>query len=131
MSQHKKKCNNYVSDYYLKTKKLREPTIKYNCHSYAWYSTSTTNKHWMNRPSKYWIDKSYSKYTSSSGTIPSKVTMNSKVVYWDDSTVIHSAIVTSSKKFTSKWGMCGLSEHSPKDSPYPQSNGTFKLTFYK
>lgn len=29
------------------------PTVKYNCHSYAWYSQSTANKHWMNSPSKY------------------------------------------------------------------------------
>lgn len=54
-----------------------------------------------------------------------------KVVYWDGSEMLHSAIVTSSKKFTSKWGMSGLYEHSPKDCPYSQSDGTYKLTFYK
>lgn len=127
----KKECANYVKDYYPNAKKLRDATLKYNCHSYAWYSTSTSNKHWMNDPQKYWKDGSYSKYESSKGGIPSKVTKKSKVVYWDGKEVIHSAIVTSSNKFTSKWGPWGLYEHSPKDCPYSQSDKTYKLTFYK
>lgn len=34
-------------------------TRMYNCHSYAWYSSSTSNKYWMNDPSKYMSDGSY------------------------------------------------------------------------
>ena len=34
---------------------------KYNCHSYAWYLSSTNNKYWMNDPSKYMSDGSYLK----------------------------------------------------------------------
>jgi hypothetical protein len=36
-------------------------TNKYNCHSYAWYSQSTSNNKWMNSPSKYWQDGSYTR----------------------------------------------------------------------
>lgn len=129
--EEKEECDDYVKETYPNAKKIRAATIKYNCHSYAWYSTSTSNKHWLNDPRKYWSDKSYSKYESSKGGIPSKVKRKSKVVYWDGKELIHSAIVTSNKKFTSKWGMCGLYEHSPKDCPYSQGDGTYKLTFYK
>lgn len=127
----KKECVEYVKKNFPSAKKLREPTLKYNCHSYAWYSTGTANAHWMNDPSKYWKDKSYKKYANSAGSIPAKVTKGSKVVYWDGNAVIHSAIVASSKKLKSKWGMLGLYEHAPKDCPYAQSNNTYKLTFYR
>lgn len=129
--EEKKECNKYVEDYYPNAKKLRGPTLSYNCHSYAWHSTSTDNTHWINNPSPYWKDKSYNKYASSKGTIPKEVTKGSKVVYWDEKSASHSGIVTKDKTVKSKWGMCGLYEHSPKDCPYSQSDGTFSLTFYK
>lgn len=130
--EEKQELINYAKDKYPNAKKLREPTLKYNCHSYAWHGTSKKNTHWINDPSKYWTDKSYNQYASSSGSIPKKVTNNSKVVYWDGNKPIHSGIVYSSTKIRSKWGMGGLYEHNPKDCPYPQEDEkTYKLTFYK
>ena len=41
---------------------LSNPTYKYNCHSYAWYSQNpSTNFYWMDDPSKYYAidDQSY------------------------------------------------------------------------
>ena len=124
-------ANEWVKSMFPNVKKLREPTLKYNCHSYAWYSTATSNDHWMNNPSQYWTDKSYSQYANSTGAKPSNVTVNSKVVYWDKSELLHSAIVTSETKFTSKWGRGGLYEHLPTDCPYDSVMGAWILTFYK
>lgn len=38
---------------------VRGPNPKYNCHSYAWHSTLSSNPYWMDSPSKYIIDGSY------------------------------------------------------------------------
>ncbi len=38
----------------------------YNCHSYAWYSTSTSNNCWIQDPTPYMTDGSYSKQPSAS-----------------------------------------------------------------
>lgn len=118
----------------------RGPTLGYNCHSYAWYSQTTSNNRWINQYyfntstgqytttanlSKYWTDGSYSLITSVSGTsIPSSVANGSKVFY---ATGDHSAIKTSSTQFTSKWGAAGLYTHSPGHAPYD----TTTIRYYK
>ena len=91
-------------------------TKKYNCHSYTWYSQSTSNYYWINDPSKYMTDKSYSKTDISVGV---------KVYHTDNS---HSAIVTSvgsgnmlSLKYKSKWGQCGVYIYYASESPYTSS----------
>ena len=121
-------ANSYVSTNYPNATKLREPTLKYNCHSYAWYSTSTSNTHWMNDPSAYYTgtNKSYTLITTgSTNTIPSSVSNGSKVTY-TGSSLEHSAIKTSSTKFTSKWGAAGLYEHTPTYAPYTASFSYYK-----
>lgn len=115
--------------------RLRMPTNNYNCHSYAWHSQSADNTVWiglimngqnyMNEHEKYWKDASYIKIASGNGDIiPYNVPNGSKVNYSDDD---HSAIKTSSKKFTSKWGPGGLYEHNPSYCPYTSTN----LDYYK
>ncbi|MDD2362383.1 MAG: hypothetical protein PHV32_04310 [Eubacteriales bacterium] len=128
-------ANSYATSYYPNATKLREPTNDYNCHSYAWNSQSTSNKIWIgltinnedlrNEHKKYWTDGSYVYITNGSGnSIPSSVANGSKVRYINDD---HSAIKTSSTKFTSKWGMGGLFEHTPEYSPYTATS----LYYYK
>ena len=36
---------------------LREPTMSYNCHSYAWYSQSENNIYWIDEPGSFLTDK--------------------------------------------------------------------------
>ncbi|WP_442256788.1 hypothetical protein [Vagococcus salmoninarum] len=49
---------------YPKTSRLTSATKLFNCHSYAWYSSNTsTNKYWLNAPTKYISDGSYKKQT--------------------------------------------------------------------
>ena len=88
-------------------------TAAYNCHSYAWYSTASSNSAWMNSPVLYMTDGSY---TQSTARVGSKI-------YWKQSngTPIHSGILTSlgsPNVVTSKWGLCGVIRHNIDDSPY-------------
>lgn len=65
----------------------------FNCHSYAWYSQSTSNPYWIPDPSIYMTDGSYTKYfsgTASSSAID--LQLGDRLYY----TGLHSAIVTSS-----------------------------------
>ncbi len=95
----------------------------YNCHSYAWYSTSSTNTHWMDSASAYRTDGSY---TSGTGKIGSKV---------DYGAGGHSGIVTyvgggSGPNITvkSKWGIYGVFSHNIIDCPY--TTGSYSCTFW-
>lgn len=83
----------------------------YNCHSYAWYSTSTNNKYWIDDPNPYMGDGSYTRQSSAS--------VGNKAC-WAGNT--HSAIVRSvsgnSVTYISKWGFNGVFIHSANDCPY-------------
>lgn len=83
----------------------------YNCHSYAWHDTSTSNNCWIDDPNPYMSDGSYSKVSSAS---------RGAKVCW--SGAIHSAIVKSisggAVTYISKWGYNGVFIHSKKDCPY-------------
>ena len=95
---------------------IRNPDRSYNCHSYAWHSTSSNNPYWMGDPSAYITDGSY---VSSSAAVGSKITYKkSNGVYW------HSGIVTGNGEITSKWGMLGLFEHGLTNNPYFQEAPT-------
>lgn len=91
----------------------------YNCHSYAWYSATTSNRYWMNDPSDYMSDGSYIQ----GGTIVAGM----KIHY---ATKDHSGIVTGVVGYgigvKSKWGAAGLYTHQYNDSPY----GTGGITFW-
>lgn len=82
----------------------------YNCHSYAWYSASTSNIYWMNNPYKYIEDGSY---VTGTGAVGDKITYNSSATKCE-----HSGIVTSSGTIISKWGALGLFEHTIYACPY-------------
>ncbi len=101
--------------------KLRSASKKYNCHSYAWYSTSSSNKHWMNNPVAYVNDGSYVGANSIiSGRKAVYIAKNSPT--YSNGFPIHSAIVYSYSNnvltMRSKWGSCGLYRHVWNDSPY-------------
>lgn len=89
---------------------IRDVDPSYNCHSYAWYSTTATNRCWMNDPSRYILDGSY---IASTNAIGNKITYNGS-----DGFYIHSGIVTASGIVTSKWGMLGLFQHAVNQCPY-------------
>lgn len=104
--------NNFFQTAYPNAIYLSTSTNKYNCHSYAWYSQSTSNKYWMNDPSKYITDGSYKSLTWPTAN-------GQKVVYgfYEHSAVVvsyGSSIVT----VKSKWGAGPLMQHNINYSPY-------------
>lgn len=100
-------------------------TCKYNCHSYAWYSTSTTNTVWIDDPSAYMTDGSYIKLLSGLSTFTSYVDNGAKVYYGTLDSKLHSAILTSeasnvplaNRTATSKWGRAGVFVHNVSNVP--------------
>lgn len=93
----------------------------YNCHSYAWYSTSTSNNCWINNPTPYMTDGSYTRKTSA--VVGYKVGWPGTSA--NPSVPAHSAIVYSvsggTVKYISKWGYNGVFIHSLSDCPYSGS----------
>src|SRR5574344_27404 len=93
-------------------------TSLYNCHSYAWYSSSLNNNVWINncdsngnfQLSKYWTNDLYDSCSSATA----------EKAYYSDSD--HSANVLASGKYLSKWGWGPLMEHDYDDCPYGTSN---------
>ena len=56
-----------MEDLYPSATLYRDPAPNYNCHSYAWYSTSSSNKYWMDDPSLYIADGSYKSHVAAVG----------------------------------------------------------------
>ena len=96
---------------------IREEDPTYNCHSYAWYSTSTGNRYWLQRNGAYTYisDGSYTK--TSSPRSGDKV--------WYGSADDHSAIYYGNSKVTSKWGALGLFRHDVSYCPYDASDVSY------
>ncbi|WP_326550521.1 hypothetical protein [Micromonospora sp. NBC_01813] len=105
--------NSYVATNYPSASRERNASRKYNCHSYAWYSTSTANDRWMNSPGddQYWLDGSYTRWQ-----IPYIWFSNMKLSYASDD---HSGIWVGTGSYVrSKWGQLGLMYHFWNYSPY-------------
>lgn len=131
---------------------ISDPTFKYNCHSYAWYSQSTSqNNIWLNYPYVYYSDsdRSYEEVSDPRlGDIVCYYGYNNKNVFGN----LHSGIITrytdqssngtigDLNKYivTSKWGAGGLYEHRGDICPYmyateiryyrPRTNGSLNLS---
>lgn len=119
--------NSYMALHYPNATRISEPTVKYNCHSYAWYLVSSSNRYWIDEEnssegpnlSKYWTDGSYHEVSSGTST-------GIKVFYYNSD---HSAIYQRRKIvngaptwiYRSKWGQCELYDYYLYDCPYPNS----------
>ena len=106
----------------------RSATGRYNCHSYAWYDSSSTNSYWLNYPSTLKSDCYHSTSTCSAGDI---------LVYYYNGTEQHSAVILSTDGtlagtvLLSKWGSYGLYEHAATNCPYYLPNySDFSLFAY-
>lgn len=114
--------NYYVSNY--PDASLISPASNlYNCHSYAWHNSSTTNNVWINayyqgafQLERYWIDDLYFSCNESSAE---------KVHYYLSD---HSAIILSTGNYISKWGSGPLMEHAPNYGPY--ANMSYRNYYY-
>ena len=128
-------CNADCAEIFPNVTILAPASQRYNCHSYAWYMTDTTNPsyYWMNplnsnnsaNISKYWVDDHYSETTEANCV---------KIVYYsssntnNDANITHSAVKSAiSGYYESKWGSWPLVRHLPND--VPPSYGTTKRYF--
>jgi len=116
--QEKDEFDNYTKAQYPKATFVSSSTTNYNCHSYAWYSSSTTNKYWMNNPSKYMTDGSYIEKSSP---------MSATHMYYssgDHSAKIYDATsnVKGNATVISKWGPGPVMIHKASYSPYSSVN---------
>lgn len=108
------------------TEQKRSASYYYNCHSYAWYSTSTSNFYWIDFPEEFYQDNcSYEEVTTPA--------VGDIICYYAaDGTNLHSGIVTAvnvassngmcgnsnTVNVISKWGLYGLYEHNGYECPY-------------
>lgn len=96
---------------YPQATRISSASRKYNCHTYAWYSTSNQT-YWMGDPSAYMDDGSYNQtYSSSIGNKAHYVNGDHSANY------THAGYV-----FTSKWGGAGVYRHKLDYCPYPADN---------
>lgn len=97
--------DNYVATSFPTYKKLRSASSKYNCHSYAWYSTSTSNVYTIEDPKSIYNNTNYwTLWQPPMRTIKS----GDRITFWAGQALKHSAIVTSSARCTSKMGHWGV-----------------------
>ncbi|MBQ4650104.1 MAG: hypothetical protein IJB73_05325 [Firmicutes bacterium] len=111
-----------LQEYYTPIVAIKDVSPSYNCHSYAWHSTSSSNTNWIDDPSAYWLDNSYTEIATP--------TNGCQVVYLDaygsvsGYTPIHSAIVLSTYDnpiesiVLSKWGYGAVYQHKLRICPY-------------
>ena len=111
---------NYFTNYYARAFRnaqvVSPASTRYNCHSYAWYSRSTSNPHWINagkgnkfQLSIYWTDDVYVSCTES----------QAEIVYYANGD--HSAVRRSDGKYISKWGLGPVMIHTAAHCPYESS----------
>lgn len=112
--------------------RLYEPTAKYNCHSYAWYYTSSLNPYWLDDIPPQLGD-------STCVVVPSNsISVNDIVVYYDrNGFLAHSGVVASvptdgNPIIRSKWGAAGVYVHDIADVPagYQSSDNGVSVRFY-
>ena len=98
---------------------LRNPDPSYNCHSFAWHSTSSSNPYWMDDPSKYMQDGSYVQMNMAAPgyKVTYHTTDNSNTTKLDHSGIV-SSVNGSFVQVISKWGFHSLFSHSLHDCPY-------------
>lgn len=120
--------NSQFDDLYQDAVRLSSSTRYYNCHSYAWYQSMTSNPYWMDDPSAYYTDGSYYEVTvPQAGDI---------ICYYTSGGFnLHSGAVVEVDNNTitveSKWGKCGLYRHEADYCPYmPEYGGQTQYVKY-
>lgn len=130
--------NSIVASQYPNSIRLGNATAKYNCHSYAWYSQSSSNSYWMNYPSPYYEDNSYLEvstpmqgdiicYFDDNGTSNNYAddsNLHSGIVVSYDSSISSNGVCGNSNQVVvkSKWGAYGLYQHRGDQCPYTSAD---------
>ena len=99
----------------------RAASVKYNCHSYAWYNIHSDNIYWIDDPTLF-VNSAQLIATQKKGwkKLPQGVSNWNRVTFSHKNELTHSAIVYVSGKYMlmSKWGNAGVFKHTIKKCPY-------------
>ena len=126
-AQQIKNINKKYKKAYPKATFVSGSTSKYNCHSYAWYKTSTKNSYWINSPATFIKEaKLIGKKPTKKGQKAVWINAASKS-YYEHSGIVYSYSSGSSFLIQSKWGKAPLMRHKANYSPY---GGTVKYYEY-
>ncbi len=114
---------------------IEGPDTRYNCHSFAWHSQiDDENFYWIDDPSAYYTDGSYTETTSPSiGDRLCYFTANNEIIH---SSIIYSINSSSSLSslstytVTSKWGSLSVFRHLASDCIYYTSS-TIGYSYFK
>lgn len=131
---HSVKDNEVVATYDVTL--VRNGSCKYNCHSYAWHSTASTNPYWINNPSIYMTDGSY--ILKHRGSVSTSINLwnasyNDKIYYASNT---HSAIFIDNPSngaplatgmARSKWGQLGVFNHTVVNVPSGYNYSTVSI----
>lgn len=133
----------YADNMGITATKTDEPTIYYNCHSYAWHWNDSDNVYWMNDPSMYYsnLDKSYVEvqypregdivcYYGTDGNSSDIINLHSGVIV---NVLTECSTALSSIMVESKWGPLGRYVHRGDECPYVSNYGgnTDYVKFYR
>ena len=114
--------------------RLRDETVNYNCHSYAWYSQSETNNIWLPYPDAFKTDGCYE--VTRAECRPGDIIVYRFVYGPPDNDDIHSAIISSVDPsdstdtgitVISKWGAYPLYSHNLTECPYYAQQNQIKI----
>ena len=106
--------------------KVRSGSCYYNCHSYAWYSRSSSNRAWIPNAGIYTTDSTYTQVYSGNLLAPlySSGVMSGDIVFYGNGA--HSAVFIGNAASgnslgaglcESKWGLAGVFQHELGDVP--------------
>lgn len=123
---------------YTNAEKHRSASRSYNCHSYAWYDSASSNTYWIDDPTNYYSNNAY--YTEV--TTPA---VGDIICYFNGNVNLHSGIVTAinveasnnecgnanTVEVISKWGMAGLYMHNGYECPYTSYSESGEATSVK
>lgn len=108
-------CNEEESKY--TAEKLRDYSLYYNCHSYAWYDQSESNNIWIDYPGAFLTDGVYEVSVS-------ECRSGDRIVYYNADGPSHSGIIDSVSSpslsgitVVSKWSFLGLYRHNVYECP--------------
>lgn len=98
---------------------IRQPTQKYNCHSYAWYKVDLPNLWWIDYPDDYindpLVNRVYSPYVGD--RVVYRKTQATPYTHSGIISYVESAVSADGIWITSKWGAWGLYRHTIFNCP--------------
>lgn len=137
--------NAFYSNYYGKSgysdlSYVSEATSYYNCHAYAWYSTSPGMK-WINNNASvngttyYGVERFINdNHSTLLGSSDSVAHINDIIVYYVDGIVAHSGVVvgTNPLRISSKWGQGCVWIHNKETVPAAyKDDGVVDVLYYR